>query len=146
MFRVAQNAQSFQSKWKSSLAEIEKFTKLLRVSKANGNRRYLKYEAQRCRPWRVSATGAAPKNSYRLGSVKKIFNRLFARAILVVGSRRFNGAPPVAAKTRFKPTFMVSRQTLPQTHFGRGLAKRHECRQMFDLSTFMLMFAAFRSF
>ena len=36
---------------------------------------------------------------------------------LVVGSRRFNGAPPVAAKTRFKPTFMVSEQTRPQTRF-----------------------------
>ena len=38
-------------------------------------------------------------------------------ASLVVPSRRFNGAPPVAAKTCFKPTFMVSEQTRPQTRF-----------------------------
>ena len=73
-------------------------------------------------------------------------HRVQRALVLVVGSRRFNGAPPVAGKTCLKPTFMVSGQTRPQTHFRRGLAKRRECGQIFDLSTFMLMFAAFRSF
>ena len=43
--------------------------------------------------------------------------RGLVRARLVVSSRRFDGATPVAAKTRFKPTFMVSGQTRPQTRF-----------------------------
>ena len=35
----------------------------------------------------------------------------------MVGSGRYTGASLVAAKTGFKPTFMVSEQTRPQTRF-----------------------------
>ena len=86
-----QASPSFHSKWKSSLAELGKFTKMLRVSIANGNRRYLKYEAI----FAVGRGGPGPT-----GGRDAAGRRLARRGRRLARRRAPPGAPVVSFRVR----------------------------------------------